>query len=306
VTTTRKTLIALLLLASCRVTSARAATRLCVQVEANSGDEASLRKLVLDEMARHPTHRVVESGCQSVLMVEFFELRETFYLTVRINQEVPIRQEMKEPGELGSKVSDAISQVLSHDPVYLADDITHYSAIQRAAHSILKRGNNYWRLELFQGIGRGGDNAAFAPGGAVSINRGADHWQVYTRIYFGGWPGAAMGSERVLQVYTGADVGLTYEFNADSNLSFYVSTGLGLQYLRFEGRLDPANPDSLETRNDFGPSFHARVGLRFLRIYDFDCDLFVAGYVPLFPADSDTRLGDFYPPSLQAGIGVGF
>ncbi len=286
--------------------SAAATTRLCVTVSAGKDDQASLKKLVLDELAHHPSHEIVESDCRSQLTVELFELRDQVHLTVRVNQEVPVRHNIDDMEVLADKISDAISQVLAHDPVYLTDDITHYSALQRAVHSILKRGNNYWRLELFQGIANGGNNVAFAPGGAISITRGADHWQVYTRIYFSGWPANPVKDDRVLRINTGADVGLTYEFSAQSNVTFYASSGLGLQYPRFEGRLNPADPNSLETRNDFGPTFHLRAGVRFLRFYDFDCDLFVAGYIPMFPADVDSNLGKFYPPSVQIGLGVGF
>jgi hypothetical protein len=283
-----------------------AATRLCVEVRADPKNQEALTRLVQDELGHHPTHQVVEADCPSKLQLELFVIEGVTYLTARINQEVPVRYNFKRADELSGYVTDAVAQVLSHDPVYLVDDITHYSAVQRAAHSVLKRGHNSWRLELFQGIGRGEGNAAFAPGGAISMSRGADHWQVFARVYFAGWPGAATGADRVLQVYTGADAGLTYEFSALSSFSFYVSAGLGVQYLRYQGRVDPNDPQSQDYRNDFGPSLSMRLGARFLRLYDFDCDLFVAGYLPMFPADVDTRLGTFYPPSLQAGLGVGF
>lgn len=277
---------------------ARSATKLCVEVRSEEKEVKNLRKLVLDELAHHPTHIRVDQVCDSVLKVEMFTVKGVHYLTARINQEVPVRHAFKDLEELDEKLSDALRQVLAHDPVYLADDITHYSAIKRAAHSILKRGNNIWRVEMFQGIARGGSNAAFSPGAAVTITRGADHWQVFTRIYFGGWPGEIADGQTVLRVNTGADAGLTYEFSRLGNTSLYASLGAGLHYLRYE--------DSIDVRNDFGPTLHARVGIRFLRIHDFDCDLFVAGYLPLHGADVDTRLDDFYPLGLQAGLGVGF
>jgi hypothetical protein len=298
--------ILIFMLAALSPTFARVATRLCVKIAADAQDRDGLHKLVLDELAHHPSHQVVDQDCQSLLSVDLFELRKKRYLTARINREVPVRYDVGDASELSEKVSQAIAQVLSHDPVYLSDDITHYSAIRRAAYSILKRGHNIWRLELFQGIGNGGDNVAFAPGAAVAVTRGADNWQVFPRIFFSGWPAAARGSETVLQVAVGADIGLTYEFSARSNFSFYVSAGLGLEYLRFEGRLNPEDPQSLDQRNDFGPTFSVRLGMRMFRIYDFDCDLFVAGYLPMFPADADTLLGRFYSPTMQAGLGVGF
>jgi hypothetical protein len=259
-------LLGLLLLPLC----AQAKTKICLQIKAPDKQMKNFEKLVRAELAHHPTHEVVADKCQSMLVLEIFEMKKTWFLTARVNQEVPVRHSFKKMEELEHKLKDAISQVLSHDPVYLADDITHYSRIQRAAHSILKRGNNFWRLELFQGIGRGGSPVSYAPGAAVSITRGADNWQVFVRVFFGGWPGNPRGEDAVLAVNTGADVGLTYEFSALSSSSFYVSLGVGLQYQRYSGLLDANDPESVDYRNDFGPTLSARAGFRFLRIYNFD------------------------------------
>ncbi len=285
---------------------ARAETRLCLEIKAPDPRMKNFEKLVRAELAHHPTHRVVADRCQSLLVVEIFEMKQAWFLTARVNQEVPVRHSFKKLENLEHHLKDAVSQVLSHDPVYLADDITHYSTIQRAANSVLKRGNNYWRLELYQGIGRGGAPASFAPGAAVSVTRGADNWQVFVRVFFGGWPGNPGEDDAVLAVNTGADAGLTYEFSELSSSTFYLSLGAGLQYQRYSGRLDPNDPESIGYRNDFGPTLSARAGFRFLRIYDFDCDLFVQGYLPLYPADVDSLIGKFYPLTLQAGFGVGF
>jgi hypothetical protein len=295
-------LLGLLLLPLC----AQAKTRICLQIKAPATQMKNFDKLVRAELAHHPTHEVVADKCQSLLVIEIFEMKKTWFLTARVNQEVPVRHSFKEMDDLEHKLKDAISQVLSHDPVYLADDITHYSSIQRAANSILKRGNNFWRLELFQGIGRGGSPVSYAPGAAVSITRGADNWQVFVRVFFAGWPGSPRNDDTVLAVNTGADVGLTYEFSALSSSSFYVSLGVGLQYQRYSGLLDPDDPGSVDYRNDFGPTLSARAGFRFLRIYNFDCDIFIQGYLPLYPADVDSMIGKFYPLTLQAGFGVGF
>jgi hypothetical protein len=259
-------ILGLLLLPLC----AQARTRLCLQIKAPAGQLKNFEKLVRAELAHHPTHEVVAGECQSVLTVEIFEMKKTWFLTARTNQEVPVRHSFKKMDELEHHLKDALSQVLSHDPVYLVDDITHYSSLQRAAHSILKRGNNYWRLELFQGIGRGGSPVSWSPGAAVSITRGADNWQVFIRVFFGGWPGNPRDNDAVLAVNTGADVGLTYEFSTRSASSFYLSLGVGLQYQRYSGLLDPNDPESVDYRNDFGPTLSARAGFRFLRIYDFD------------------------------------
>lgn len=296
----------ILMLAPGLVSPARAAVDLCLEIRAPAEQLPGLRGLVVDELAHHPSHRLVESSCRSRLLLQLFQLEGVWYLTARINREVPVRYHLDDLRQLDDKLRSSISRVLGHDPVYLADDITHYTAVQRAAHSILKRGHNYWRLELFQGLGRGSASPLLAPGGAVSLNRGADHWQVFVRVFAAGWPGRPSGGEMVLTVHTGAEGGLTYEFSERGWATFYLSAGLGLEYRRYSGLLDAADPDSLDYRNDFGPAFTLRAGVRLLRFYSFDCDIFILGRVPLYPADKDTLLSTFYPLDMQAGVGVGF
>lgn len=295
-----------LIWSSLGIALARTPTDLCVEVSTSLGEEESLRKLVLDELRHHPSHKLAGQGCLSTLYMDMFELNGVIYLTARINREVPIRHQIKDPKDMSHKLRDAISQVLSHDPIFLADDITHFSAVQRAAHSVLKRGHNVLRLELYQGLARGSGSAAFAPGFAVGLARGADHWQVYTRVYFGGWPGNPQAHGYNLQVDTGADIGLAYELSKLSNTSLYFGAGFGLQYLRYEGRVIANDPNSVDNRNHFGPTFHAKVGVRMLRWFDFECDFFAIGYLPMFGDDKDSRLEGFYPPTLQIGMGIGW
>ncbi|RLB58124.1 MAG: hypothetical protein DRI34_05830 [Deltaproteobacteria bacterium] len=284
----------------------RAVVDLCLEIRAPAEHRQGLRRLAEDELAHHPTHRLVTSGCQSYLLLQLFRLEGVWYLTARINREVPVRHHLDDLRQLDRLLRSSVGQVLGHDPVFLADDITHYSAVQRAAHSVLKRGHNYWRLELFQGLGRGSGSLALAPGGAVSLTRGADHWQVFVRVFAAGWPGRPSGREMVLAIHTGAEGGLTYEFSEQGWATFYLSAGLGLEYRRYSGLLDAADENSLDYRNDFGPALTLRAGVRLLRFYSFDCDLFVLGRIPLYPADKDTLLDTFYPLDLQVGVGVGF
>jgi hypothetical protein len=289
--------------------AARAETTLCLQIQAPAGEQEGLRKLVLDELAHHPAHRLVTQDCQTTLVVELFELAKERYLTARINQEVPVRYPIKDPLDLNEKVSTALAQVLSQDPVYLSEDLTHYNFMQRAAHSILKRGTNTYRLELFQTISPAGPNVAFAPGVAFNLTRGADNWQVYARIFFAGWPGELHERDlktQLLRINTGGEAGIAYEFSALGSWSFYIGAGVGLQYLRFDGRTTYQNEEFVDHRNDIAVTFNTRIGLRFLRIYDFDCDVFVSSTLPLYHSDPDTYLSRFWAPTLQAGLGVGF
>ena len=291
-----------------------AAITLCVEVQApEAAAAAGLKKLVFDELGHYPSHTVVSRGdggrdrdCASRLFVELFEAGKTSYLTARVDRGIPARYTVKDAADLGETVAKALRLVLESDPAYLAEDITRYSAAQRAAHSVLKRGHNRLRVEAYE-VTAIADGASFAPGGAVSINRGADNWQVFSRVYFGGLPGAVPSSGRVLRIHAGGDAGLVYELNALSWSTFYLGAGAGVQVVSFEGRADPSDPKVLDTRTDVGLDAFVRAGVRFLRFYDFDCDLFTAAYLPVWVGgDPDSLLARRWSPSFIAGIGVGF
>lgn len=292
-----------LLAALCLAVEARAEVTVCVEVQAADEEMPGLRKLVLGEMGHHPSHRVVERDCRSRLLVEVFEAAGVTYLTARIDQGVPVRYAIKD--DLAQRLSEGLSLVLHNDPVYLAEDITHFSAVQRIGHSLLAGGHNRYRLEVFEALSRG-PNAAFATGGAFTFTRGSGHWQVMARAYVAGWPGGIKGTDRVLRILAGVDAGLVYEVSALSHTSFYVGAGFGLQFLRFEGR----EAEVLSVVNQVAFVFQTRLGVRFFRYNDFDCDVFLAGYVPLHKTvDADGRLfGEegLYTPSIQLGFGVGF
>lgn len=287
--------------------AARAETTLCLEVVADSEHQPGLERLAADELGRHPSHQLVTEACASRLRVELFQLAGRHYLTVRANQSVPLRHDLERLDDLGARLSDAISQALGRDPVYLAEDPSRYSAAERAVHSVLRRGQNTYRLELFQTVVRSGQGPSFAAGGALSFARGAGHWSVFARLYAAGWLSEPGPDERALRVMSGADAGLTYEFFERTSASLYVSAGLGLQYLRFEGRLRPAERDSVVPLDKFLPAAFARFGLRCLRTFDFDMDVFVMGTFPMgLTYDPDVSLEGFYTPALQAGLGVGF
>lgn len=294
------------LIVPCLAIETYASVDLCVDVKADAPLLNGLRKLVFEEIGHHPTHRVVEDDCRSRLYVELFETAGVLYLTARIDREVPVRYALKENGDLADRLTEGLSLVLHNDPVYLSEDISHYSAFQRMGHSILKGGQNRYRMEVFEALSRG-PNATFATGGAFTFTRGSDHWQVMARIYLAGWPGGLADQDRVLRVLAGVDGSLIYEVSALAHTTFYAGGGFGLQFLRFEGRLDSGETD---VANQVAFVFQTRVGVRFFRFNDFDCDVFLAGYVPLHRTnDADSQLfapDGLYTPSLQLGFGVGF
>jgi hypothetical protein len=283
--------------------AARAATPLCLAVSADA-DLPGFRALVEEELAHHPSHRLVAANCPSRLAVELFTVAGTRYLTARINQEVPVRFAIRAPRELDDKLSEALRQVLQHDPVYLGEDLSRMNAVWRAGANLVRRGANRYRVELFEVMGWGGRNAVFAPGGAVAVARGADHWQVFARLEAAGSPRSFDGDRVLLRVLAGGDIGVLWEASARANTTFYIGPGLGLHYLRFEGNQGGHEAPAV---GSLLFSLAVRAGVRCLRVNGFDLDLFVQAHLPFYPtSDPDSKLVDAYTPYGMAGLGVGF
>src|SRR5262249_2112096 len=97
---------------------ASAATPLCLEVH-DDAEAEGVRKLVEDELAHHPSHRVVTEDCSSRLVVELFTVGNVRYLTARVNHEVPVRFTVKTTRDIEERLTEALRQVLQHDPVYL-------------------------------------------------------------------------------------------------------------------------------------------------------------------------------------------
>lgn len=290
--------------------SARAEpVRVCVEVSTEK-DDAGLRELVRSELAQHPSHLAVERDCETLLQVKLFAAENHRYLTARIGQEVPVRYRLGKGDEVDETLKKALSLVLGSDPAHLAKDITRYSKIERASHALLKRGHNLWRLELFEILARGERSLSYASGGAFAATRGADHLRVFARIHLAGRPGRWAVGQSGLRVSSGLDLGIVYEVSELSRTTFYLGGGLGVHYLRYEGRMVIDGSPATEAVNEVMPQALFRIGVRLLRLYDFDLDLFAAGFIPFFKIkDEDSPLfGDrgLYAPSGRIGIGVGF
>jgi hypothetical protein len=286
------------------------AVDLCVTTATDRDDAAAFEKLVMSELARHPSHTVVAGGCASHLEVELFELEGVLFLTARIDLEVPVRYGIQDEDDIERRLAEGLALVLGNDPAYLMQDITRYGALQRATHSVLVKGLNVYRLEVFQAIGRSDLAPVFAPGAAFAFTRGSEHWYVLARAYFAGWPGTISHDERALRIHAGLDVGIVYEVGALAPVTFYAGAGLGLQFVRFDGTVDSGDEPLLDHVNRFGVTASARAGLRFLRFCDFDVDVFAEGYLPLFLTKQTDALlfGErgVYTPAIQLGVGVGF
>lgn len=296
---------------------ARAAIPLCVVTRAEPAD-AGLRKLVLEELQHHPTHSVVAEGqpCKSRLTVELFTAAEVRYLTARINEEVPVRYSARSGRDLSERLSEALRLVLGHDPVYLTEDIRRFSAMQRLTLNLLKRGSNHLRVELVQVLSTSGRGVTPAAGLGFTAARGVEHAQIFVRVFAAGWAqrgvsdrDAAVVNRPVLRVQAGADAGFLWELRERASWSPYFGGGAGLHFLRFEGALAQASPgvDPSAPTNQVLAALVLRGGVRLLRLYNFDLDLYAQGALPFYRTkDPDSELVDAYTPTLHLGVGVGF
>lgn len=286
--------------------TAHAKVKLCLDMRADKEQQA-FEKLVRAQLLHHPTHVAAEKACDSLLTVQLFSLAKAHYLTLRINDEVPLRFSLKDlQADLETKLKEALRRVLKRDPVYLARDIREYSRFERAMRSVLVRGHNRYRLEIFEVMARSGQGPAFASAAAVSLTRGSAHWRVFARVFGGGAVDGTPREGQVLRALVGGEVGLSYELFLREQWSPYLSASFGGQLLHFEGYAVATDAET-ETNTDRGGFFSLRAGVRFFRAHDFDLDVFVAGTLPFFVTqDPDSLLPGAYSPQLQLGIGVGF
>jgi hypothetical protein len=286
------------------LSDARAETPLCVTVRSDE-DSAGLRKLVESELAHHRSHRLVSEGCTGTLLVDLFRAGGARYLTARIDDQVPVRYLIKNAADLAERLAEALRLVLGSDPVYLSEDLSRHSAVQRAALSLVKRGHNRYRVELLEGLVRTAGGAALATGGARSFARGADHLSVYARLFAAGSATAVGTDNQPVRYLVGGEVGLLFEASRRAATTFYIGPLVSVLGMSLQGRVPTSGEVDSANRVDLAAGL--RLGLRFLRTHAFDADVFAAGYFPVSNAkDVDSQLVQVYAPMLMLGSGVGF
>lgn len=289
---------------------AGATVPLCLEVKADAAEQASFEKLVRSELGRHPGHRLATQECDSHLLAELFRVGNTRYLTLRIDAEIPLRYSFGTDRELEIHLSEGMSRVLRSDPAYLAEDPSRLSGTERAVRAVLVHGSNTYRLSFSENIARTDTGFAYAPGVAFEIGRGAGHFGVFAKTGIAYSLPSVRADERALNLLGRTEAGLAYEFAPRRTTSAYAAVSAGALLLRFQGRTDPADERSVDSVMTAGAMLAARVGVRFLRVYDFDCDAFASLVAPLFATKNpDSSLfGEHgtYTPIAELGLGVGF
>ncbi len=289
---------------------AQAAVSLCVSVADSTNPQSGLEKLVHSEVRKHTSHTLAEKGCASRLVVELFKTGELRYLSVGLEGEVPLRYSITSDTDIEAHLIDGVTLALKSDPEHLTAGSESSSGIEHFRQQTLVHGMNTYRVEAFEMMARTDTGAAYAPGLGFGVHRGAEYWQIFARTYFAASPSAVEKSERVLRIGAGIDLGLAYEFSRRALTTPYVAGSVGVGFLRFEGLTDPSNRASSDYVGTLGAIASARVGLRTLRFFDFDADIFIAGSLPAFKTRriDATLFGESgtYTPFVQLGAGVGF
>lgn len=289
---------------------AAASVPLCLRVTDSTSATSGLEKLTRSEVSKHTSHMVVDDHCTSRLVVELFNTGSVRYLSIGIEGEVPTRFAIEQDKDVDRHLTEGITLSLGSDPEHLMANADNGSGLERMRESILEKGRNTYRIEAFETWARTDTGSTFSPGIGVGVQRGADHWQVYARTYFSYSPSSVANDDRVLRLSSGLDLGLNYEFSRRAMTSPYIGAGVGVGFLRFEGLDNPSDATSGDHVETLGALTNVRVGVRTLRFFDFDAEVFVAGYLPLFKTHRiDSELfgeSGTYTPFLQLGVGVGF
>ena len=278
----------------------------CVKVVTSRGDGAELERLVRSEVARHPTHVVVEQECRTTLEVEIVEIAEGRFLTGRTGSQVPYRVRIEGKDGLVPALEELLRVVLHNDPITL-EGPKQQSFLTASLDQLRRKGLNLYGVEAFEWIAPVGGRLQQLPGAALRFRREVNDFYVGVRM------GAAFrleGSRRLelrpmAEVAVHAEVGLFASAVADT--SFYASALVGIEHQRYAGPApliaEGATGDALQT----GLSLGLRGGVEVLRTTDARFNLFLQLLAPVFVThDIDGGVIHAWVPSAVIGGGVAF
>jgi hypothetical protein len=295
------TLAATLVLVS---SSAWARVRVCVHFASNRAEAGDVRRFVMTEIDRHPTHQAVEQDCESHVTVELVQLGGDVggerYVTGRLDGEVPHREPVTATG-VAKAVERLVTVILHNDPRKLygpeRDDW-----IGRTRAAFLQRGTTHFGLELGQTLAFVGGELEMLPGAAVSARREIDRFHIGVRV--GG--AVALNEQRpVLRLSHQflAQIELALFSSADATTAWFGALVGGLEYQRYEGVIASAPERRVESAAMMGFSIGARTGVEILRASNLRFQFFCQFLAPTFPArDEDRTLVNQWTPTGTLGI----
>lgn len=283
---------------------AQSPTETCVEVETSRADRDAIRRLVMTEIDRFPTHRSAESECGSFLRVEVIDLAGTSYVTGRINTQVPHREAV-EGGDLATAVERMLRVVLHNDPVRLRGPRSE-NFIRRGLDA-LKHGATLYGAEVYQSGAWLDGEVSTLPGLAIQVRREASDWHLGARIAFAGRfsdppEGALVMTGRI-------GVGLQAMVFSDplGDSSWYFGGEAGVDHQRFNGPAPSYGPGVDEAFTTTGFALGLRGGIELFRTTTGRLDLFVQATLPVFAStDEEGGVVDAWLPGLSAGAGLLF
>lgn len=277
---------------------AQGPTSTCVEVSGSA--EPDLRRLVMAELDRHPTHRAAEADCTSFLRVELLTVGSDRYLTGRINTQVPHRETVEE--DIARTVERLLRVVLNNDPLRLRGP--RDEGWLRAGIGALKNGRMLYGIEAFQLMALL-EGAESMPGLAILVRREVARWHLAARASFAS-RFADAGPDLHLTSHLGVQVHIMWFTDPHSDFSFYLGGLGGLEHHRFEGP-SPVEDGAERTASATTFGLGVRLGLELFRTTDGRFDLFAQGVAPVSAStDVEQEVVDAWMPSLSIGAGIMF
>lgn len=281
--------------------AAQSPTETCVEVRTTRSDGEAIRRLVMNEIDRFPTHRSADADCGSFLRVEVIDLDGITYVTGRINTQVPHREPVTD--ELGDAVERMLRVVLHNDPVRLRGPRSEN--ILRRGLNALKHGTTLIGAEVFQTMSPLDGELASLTGVAAIVRREADDWHLAARLSFAGRLSDPPAGQLELTRRIGFGLQALFFVDAIADTSFYWGFELGLDDIEVAG---PSPIDGVAgTYSQTGFAVGARAGVEFFRTTTGRLDLFAQLTVPVTPThDEDGAVVDAWLPALGVGAGLWF
>lgn len=286
-------------LLAARPAAAQAPTQTCVEVVSDAVDAAGLRALVESELDRHPTHRAVQTACESFLRVELIEVDGQRFLTARINTQVPHREVVT---DLEAAVGAMLTVVLNNDPIRLRGPQDR-GWVRRQLHA-LRSGVTYFGVEAYQiGAWVHGDLRSL-PGVALQARREVDQWHLGVRLALA-WRLSDYGDALTLTGHVAGQLQVAWFWSDTADTSAYFGALMGLEHQRFSG---PSSfDDGVDRIAKTGFAAGGRIGVEMFRTTTGRLDLFGQVMLPVgSTTDAENGVVDAYVPTVSLGAGMVF
>jgi hypothetical protein len=287
-----------------RLARADAQVTTCVAVESGRGDAKELARLVRAEVARHPTHSVVEKDCATHLVVELVELKEGKFLTGHVDAQVPYRIAVDPTVGIANGVEDLLRVVLHSDPLVLRGP-EEESYLAESLGKLRREGRMMYELEAFElGMAAAGD-AWQLPGLALRVRREVGPFHVGLRVAGAYRARSGLDLAPTADIAGHAEVAIFSSEEADT--AFYGSLLVGLEHQRFAGPAPLVGPGADGSAMQTGLSFGLRGGLEVLRTTSVRFDVYAQALLPAFKVhDVDGGVIDAWVPGAMLGAGAVF